>query len=214
MSAIKYEHISIKEVGELLEDVSQYGLLTEPVYFKQGISQDSRIFLRSGVIEKLIAIEKDLKIYRLKLWDGYRSRQVQDALFQQFWNEAKKKNPDWDDVQIKTYIEPFVSNARDPKRIPSHATGGTIDLTLIDVNGNELDMGTPFDFFGTEATPLYFEQNLTNSKVKENRKILREAMFAQEFTIDKEEWWHFDYGNQLWALELNKPFAIYGEVFI
>jgi len=36
-------------------------------------------------------------------------------------------------------------------------------------------------------------------------------MLSEEFIQYTEEWWHFDYGNQLWALNLNKPSAIYGE---
>lgn len=215
MSAIKYEHVPINESSEPLEDVSEYGLLVEPVYFKQGLSKDPRILLRSGVIKKLIEAQDKLKIYKFKLWDGFRSRQIQDAIFQQFWNETKNNNPNWTDEEIKTYVEPFVSNARDLKRIPTHATGGTIDLTLVDENGIELDMGTPFDYFGSEAFPFYFEENPTvNPTARANRKILIEAMSEVGFKVDVSEWWHFNYGNQLWALESNKPFAIYGEAFV
>ena len=215
MSAIKYEHIPINESGEKLEDVSGYGLLVEPMYFEQGLSKDSRILLRSGVIKKLVEAQDKLKIYKFKLWDGFRSREIQDAIFQQFWNETKNKNPNWTDVEIKTYVEPFVSNARDPKRVPTHATGGTIDLTLVDQNGNELDMGTKFDYFGPEAFPFYFEENPTlNHIAQANRKILFNAMLEAGFKVDVSEWWHFNYGNQLWALESNVPFAIYGEASV
>ena len=36
-------------------------------------------------------------------------------------------------------------------------------------------------------------------------------MIAEDFRFDDDEWWHFDFGNQLWAATLNKAFAIYGE---
>ena len=39
-------------------------------------------------------------------------------------------------------------------------------------------------------------------------------MSAEDFSIDKDEWWHFDYGNQKWALQLKRPSAIFGEARI
>jgi zinc D-Ala-D-Ala dipeptidase len=36
-------------------------------------------------------------------------------------------------------------------------------------------------------------------------------MLAEGFRWDADEWWHYDYGNQLWAVHYHKPFAIYGE---
>jgi D-alanyl-D-alanine dipeptidase len=85
---------------------------------------------------------------------------------------------------------------------------------LADENGTELDMGTGFDFFGPEAAPYYFEEHEGNKEARENRKLLRNAMFEEEFTINNEEWWHFDYGNQVWAFEAKKPFAFFGEARI
>jgi D-alanyl-D-alanine dipeptidase len=38
-------------------------------------------------------------------------------------------------------------------------------------------------------------------------------MMAEGFRFDDGEWWHFDYGHQLWASVFNKPYAIYGEYF-
>ncbi|MBU0612709.1 D-alanyl-D-alanine dipeptidase, partial [Patescibacteria group bacterium] len=46
---------------------------------------------------------------------------------------------------------------------------------------------------------------------RNNRVLLRNAMVKAGFRQDKDEWWHYDYGNQIWALELNKSFAFYGE---
>ena len=60
------------------------------------------------------------------------------------------------------------------ERIPPHATGGTVDLTLVDENGKELDMGTEFDFFGPETAPWNF---LTSHRMLGSTKkpVLRRA---------------------------------------
>ena len=68
-----------------------------------------------------------------------------------------------------------------------------------------------FDHFGPEAASLFYEINNIDDQVRTNRKLLRDAMVAEYFRFDDDEWWHFDYGNQLWAAALNKPYAIYGE---
>lgn len=73
-------------------------------------------------------------------------------------------------------------------------------------------MGTGFDHFGAEASRDYFEQNGRNLKVRDNRRILYAAMKEAGFTTDPDEWWHFDFGNQKWAVEAGKQSAFYGEV--
>ena len=82
---------------------------------------------------------------------------------------------------------------------------------MTDSFGNELDMGTGFDDFGSEAASLFYEINDIDNIARSNRKLLRDAMLAEDFRFDDDEWGHFDYGNQLGAAALNKPYAIYGE---
>jgi D-alanyl-D-alanine dipeptidase len=106
----------------------------------------------------------------------------------------------------------FVTIATDPNVIPIHSTGGSVDLTLVDESGAELDMGTGFDHFGPEAAALYFERGEVNKRAGDNRRILRKALIEAGFRYDEDEWWHFDYGNQIWAAALHKPKAIYSEV--
>ncbi|MFA6550793.1 MAG: M15 family metallopeptidase [Candidatus Gracilibacteria bacterium] len=211
MTLLHFESIPIKELHEPLVDLSIYDFVLEPVYFKQGLSRDARMFLRKSVADKLIKIQNNLEGYKFKIWDGFRSREVQNAIYQKFWNEFKKDHPEWDEDRLKKEVGMFVTVANDLNRIPPHATGGAVDLTLVDPNGKALEMGTSFDYFGPEAMSFYFEGNGDNGQAKVNQKILREAMSAEDFSIDKEEWWHFDYGNQKWAIQLNKPEAFFGE---
>jgi len=211
MTAVKFESTPVQEGGEKLLDLSQFDFILEPQYFNQGLSPTAKMYLRESVVKKLLAVQQKLQKYKLKIWDGFRSREVQRNIYQKFWDDLKKKNPDWDDKRLANEVAVFVTQATNPNRIPPHTSGGAVDLTLADENGQELNMGTIFDYFGPEAAPLYFEENDINETVKQNRRILREALRAEGFRFDKDEWWHFDYGNQLWAFGLGKPQAIYGE---
>ena len=71
----------------------------------------------------------------------------------------------------------------------SHSRGSTIDLTLLDMkSGKEVDMGSPFDFFGEISHPDY--KGITEEQF-ENRMILRNAMVRNGFMPIDCEWWHF-----------------------
>ena len=71
----------------------------------------------------------------------------------------------------------------------SHSRGSTIDLTLFDMKkGAEVDMGSPFDFFGERSHPDC--RDITDEQYS-NRMILREAMLRNGFDPIDCEWWHF-----------------------
>lgn len=72
-------------------------------------------------------------------------------------------------------------------------------------------MGTPFDHFGPEAATLFYEEIGRDPEVRKNRRLLRDAMESELFRFDDDEWWHFDFGNQLWAFKYGKAFCFYGE---
>ena len=72
-----------------------------------------------------------------------------------------------------------------------HNRGGAVDITLVDIQGNELDMGTPFDHFGKES---HFDNKNLPEKVIANRILLREGMEMAGFNGIRTEWWHFSTG--------------------
>ncbi len=70
-----------------------------------------------------------------------------------------------------------------------HSRGSTVDLTVVRLSdGAELDMGTPFDFFGAESAVDY--PGLTGGQ-RANRRLLADAMQAHGFQPYAEEWWHY-----------------------
>ena len=77
-----------------------------------------------------------------------------------------------------------------------HNYGLAVDVTLVDKNGDWLSMGTPFDFFGTEAhtdkeDDLLRRRRITTSEYN-NRRLLRQIMEAAGFSSVTGEWWHFN----------------------
>lgn len=122
-------------------------------------------FLRRGTADKLkkVADEVDKKGYRLKIWDAYRSPDVQFAM--------------WNLVPDTRYV------ANPYKGYSNHSRGSAVDLTLVDIQGSELAMPTGFDNFTTVAA---------RSNENENAKYLKEVMVKYGFKPLATEWWHFD----------------------
>lgn len=127
----------------------------------------------------------------LKIFDAYRPQEAVDH----FVRWAKDIN----DTLMKKEYYPRVPKSELFKRgyIASksgHTRGSTVDLTIVDLNTNkELDMGSPYDFFGVESHPFY--KNITK-KQKENRMYLRELMLLCGFVPYDNEWWHFTLNNE------------------
>jgi D-alanyl-D-alanine dipeptidase len=195
----------------------------EPIYFKWGHVDTEKMTLRSGTIEKLREAVRILRKipecegWNLKIWDGYRTLNTQKILYDGYYDELKKVHPDWTDEKLKESVEIFVCRpSYDPKNPSFHNTGGTVDLTLVDADGDEIQMGTPFDEFTERAFADHFEdKNDEESQIfHKNRTILKNIMEEAGFVGYDEEWWHYCYGTPQWAKERGTDFAIYGSAEI
>lgn len=133
---------------------------------------------------------------RLKIYDGYRPIIVQQKLYDHFY----AINP----VNITERVSLPSYNILNPSL---HNTGGSVDLTIVDKDENELDMGCPFDFFDSSEAkiPIQFTNSFTErideygKTVHHNRMLLRDIMTQVGFVNLESEWWHYDYGNRNWA---------------
>jgi zinc D-Ala-D-Ala dipeptidase len=143
---------------------------SEDNFLKSKVYECSECYLRLKTVKALIkANNKAIKNgYRIKLFDCYRPLDIQKKMWEIFPN-AK-----------------YVAN---PAKGSIHNRGGALDLTLVDKSGKQLDMGTPFDFFGKEAAHAYM--GLSNSQL-ENRKLLKRIMQSSNFNAIKSEWWHYN----------------------
>jgi len=126
----------------------------------------------------------------LKVFDAYRPQRAVDN----FVRWAK----DVDDTRMKREFYPEVSKkdlfVEDYIAARSgHSRGSTVDLTLVALNGSvaagrELDMGTPFDFFGPESWPAHAD---LAPQQRANRLLLQQLMRKAGFRPYSKEWWHF-----------------------
>ncbi len=84
----------------------------------------------------------------------------------------------------------------DPRIGSIHNYGFAVDLTIVDDQGRELDMGTPFDDFTPLAQAKLESQFLAEGALSEaqwkNRLLLREVMEDAGFIQLPIEWWHYD----------------------
>jgi len=100
----------------------------------------------------------------------------------------------WDSLKLPVWEKgKFASN---PARGSLHNFGAAVDLSILDEEGKELDMGTPYDFMGALAYPVMetkflADGSLTQQQV-DNRKLLRQVMHKAGFFNIQTEWWHFN----------------------
>jgi D-alanyl-D-alanine dipeptidase len=120
--------------------------------------------------------------------------------------------------ELRQEAQTYVSLPSDDPLKPSlHNTGGAIDLIIIGPNRVPLNMGTEFDHFGPEASARYYEERILKPEeeiIRNNRRLLYNAMVNVGFSGYDEEWWHFDFGNQFDAARTNKTYAEYGPISI
>ncbi|MCB9310096.1 MAG: M15 family metallopeptidase [Lewinellaceae bacterium] len=171
---------------EFDEIIEEYGIqldiryATKNNFTKQQIYSCGKCFLRPDVKKKLYLANQYLREkyqYSLKLFDCYRPQPYQQKL--------------WDVVPNPSYVTP-------PHKGSMHSRGSAVDLTIVDADGEELDMGTPYDFFGEEAHIDY-----TNLKpnVLKNRALLKKVMENYGFSAIRTEWWHFSFVAGNFALD-------------
>jgi zinc D-Ala-D-Ala dipeptidase len=153
----------------------------------KAVYTEARAFLQRPAAEALLRVHQKLKKQNLGLviFDGYRPWAV-TKIFWEVTPEDKRK---------------FVAN---PKTGSKHNRGCAVDLSIYDrKTGKLIEMPSDFDEFTERASPDY--QGGTE-KARENRDLLRRLMEAEGFTVNANEWWHFDYKN--W-----QEYAIYDIAF-
>ena len=178
-------------------------MLFQPKYFEQNIpGSTNKIYVRKTIANMLLEVAQSLPHgYKLKIYDAWRPYAVQKALFDDYYHRLAQlpENQDKSTAELIEETMRFVSfPSEDPDQPFVHSTGGAVDLTLVDADGNELNMGTTFDDFTEAANTAYFE-NSSNYEVRNNRRILYNAMLSAGFTNYPAEWWHYDFGDRFWA---------------
>lgn len=144
---------------------------TDSNFVEEKMYPCSRCFLRPAVAEAVVAAHRKLarRGLGLKMLDCYRPLPIQWKL--------------WEKVPDRRYVS-------DPRKGSMHNRGAAVDLTIVDSRGLELEMGTPYDFFGREAYHTY--TSLPDS-ILANRRLLKSLMEQHQFRSIRTEWWHYSY---------------------
>ncbi len=126
-------------------------------------------FLREDAAKALLKAQNQFrqKGFRIKFFDCYRPLDIQKKMWE---------------------IYPHPGYVADPAKGSMHNRGAAVDITLVNMDGNELDMGTGFDHFGREAWHAYEELADT---VKANRLLLKSTLESAGFRPIRTEWWHY-----------------------
>lgn len=143
---------------------------TEDNFLKSKVYNCAECYLRLKTVKAMMKANVKFmkKGFKIKLYDCYRPLDIQKKM--------------WTIVSNPIYVA-------NPSKGSIHNRGGAVDISLVDKNGVELDMGTPFDFFGIAAS--HNNKNLSK-EVIENRKLLKKIMLRYNFQSFDSEWWHYN----------------------
>ena len=150
-----------------------------------------RCILTRQAATALGKVQEELRPFGLglKVFDAYRPQRAVDHFVR--WAR------DLDDTRMKAEFYPAVAKNDLFKEEyiaarSGHSRGSTVDLTMVSLAGksvgSELDMGTGFDFFGTESWP---DNPSMTAQQRANRLLLQALMEKCGFRPYAREWWHF-----------------------
>jgi D-alanyl-D-alanine dipeptidase len=140
----------------------------------RAVYPQARAFLQRPAAEAVVRVHQLLKKEGLGLviYDGYRPWTI-TKLFWEVVREDQKK---------------FVA---DPASGSRHNRGCAVDLSIVDLKtGKEIPMPSGYDEFNEKASPDY---KGGTKEERGNRDKLRQLMEAAGFTVNANEWWHFDH---------------------
>ena len=225
-----YQNIAIAECNEPLVAIPDHLFKINPHPYKSlgaPYGDRSPFFIRQGILEKLQKSQDYLQSlhpdYQIAIFDAYRPIPVQqfmvDYSFAQLVQDRGLDANNLTEVQktaLMTEVIKFWAIPSDnPKTPPPHSTGAAIDITFYNISdAAEINMGSPIDEISDRSLPDYFSTFRNPQAVifDRDRQLLNQVMTYSGFVRHPNEWWHFSYGDQLWAWTSDQPIAIYGGI--
>ncbi|MFS4447872.1 M15 family metallopeptidase [Maribacter sp. 2307UL18-2] len=143
---------------------------TENNFLKAKVYDCAECYTRVKTVRALLVANAEFrsKGVKIKFYDCYRPNSVQYKM--------------WEIVPNPQYVA-------NPVKGSIHNKGGAVDITLVTLEGEELNMGTDFDFFGKRA---YHDNFDLPQEILDNRKLLKETMEKHGFWSTRTEWWHYN----------------------
>ena len=210
--------VEAREAG--LKGENFYASDRNPPYWRRIEGAVEQLWLRKSVAEKLLRVNARAGSVGLELFlfDAWRPRAVQ-ACFHDVWRprEIALRHPGLKGAALVEEVERYWAAPSDAADSPApHATASAVDLTLRWKDGESLWMGSLFDDVTALAHRDRFEQlsaenfSFSDQEARANRRLLHWLMVEEGFAGHPDEWWHFSWGDQMWAALTGLPSAHYG----
>lgn len=174
----------------------------------------SSIQIRKPLFHMLVKAARNLpQGYKLVLIEGYRSVARQQLLWVKRWNDLAIANPDWDATMVDQEVSKITAK---PNPLANHNCGGAIDVALADKDGNLVDMGAPYPAEGVNVNEYrtkfpMLSEDITLEQMM-HRTILREAMEKAYFVWYPGKWWHYSWGDRMWAVYSRQKIYYFGPI--
>lgn len=214
--------------GEALVEAREQGLAganfyagdRNPPYWHRVDGATDKLLLRRSVADKLRKVNARAGAAGLELFlfDAWRPRAVQ-AYFHDVWMPAEllRRDSTLAGTRLTEEVERYWAAPSSDENSPApHATGAAIDLTLRWKDGEALWMGSLFDDVTQLAGRDRFEFltadnfSFSDQEAQANRRLLHWLMTQEGFAGHPDEWWHFSWGDQMWAALSGAGEAHYG----
>ncbi|BAZ43087.1 peptidase M15D vanX D-ala-D-ala dipeptidase [Chondrocystis sp. NIES-4102] len=212
-----YHQITIQDCCEPLIPIplDNFSLEIPHPYVKLGAEygDKSPYYLRQGVVEALLEaqflLEKRHPQWKIKIYDAYRPVGVQQFMVN-YTYESLVKSLNIQEQQLsaqqrqnlwgKVY-QFWAAPSLDKKMPPPHSTGAAVDVTIVDAQGEALNMGGEIDELSERSQPDYYygDPNNKSQQYHFHRQLLQRIMTKAGFLQHPNEWWHFCLGDQMWA---------------
>ncbi|WP_197480185.1 MULTISPECIES: M15 family metallopeptidase [unclassified Anabaena] len=225
-----YHQIPILECGEALVQIplELFAVESPHPYEKLGApyGEYSPYYLRQRVVENLIQAQNYLQLlrphWRIQIFDAYRPVAVQQFMVDYSFASAVRERglsaveltPQQSQEIWAAVYEIWATPSLDQNTPPPHSTGAAVDITLVDDAGNVINMGSPIDDLSERSHPDYYanSQHPAAQQYHAHRQLLHDVMLKSGFQRNPREWWHFCYGDQMWAWLNDEPTARYGRL--
>lgn len=216
-----YQQITIVECDEPLVPIPPAFSLVQPHPYAQlgaPYGNKSPFYVRQGVYQRLLLAQTYLQqqqpSWQMQIFDAYRPIAVQqfmvDYTFEQTVRSQglnlERLTADQREGILSQVYEFWAVPSLDPATPPPHSTGAAVDLRLVGVDGQLIDMGSPIDELSPRSYPNHFatSPHIQEQQFHYHRRLLADCLLTAGFTQHPNEWWHFSYGDQMWAWLTNQ----------
>lgn len=213
------EMVDVRDLG--IAGENYYHSPRNPPYWRRIDGAVPDLLVRASVGERLARINARLGEAGLELFlfDAWRPKAVQ-AYFHDVWmpGEIARRQPALGGAALTQEVERYWAAPSTDESSPApHATGAAVDLTIRWVGSDPLWMGSIFDDATALAHGDRFENldadamSFSDEEARANRRLLHWVMVQEDFAGHPDEWWHFSWGDQLWAALTGAHAAHYAE---